>query len=109
MYHFFLIVHAPPLKTLHRLSTFTLHIKAILPLLSLPTLITTTLTITMSTLAVGDTFTSMKEAKLLITAALKDDGQSYWTFQSRPTLLVLKCKTTKGQGEGDMLNCDFQV
>jgi hypothetical protein len=63
----------------------------------------------MSTLAVGNTFTSMKEAKLLITAALKDDKQSYWTFKSYATLLILKCKTTKDQGEGNILNCDFWV
>jgi len=63
----------------------------------------------MSILAVGDVFTSMKEAKLSITAALKDDGQSYWTTSSKPTIFILKCKTAKGQRQGEVPNCEFGV
>jgi len=63
----------------------------------------------MSTLVVGDVFPSMKDARLLITAALKDDGQSYWTFKSKPTIFILKCKITKDQREGEIPNCKFRV
>jgi hypothetical protein len=65
----------------------------------------------MSTLAIGDVFPSMKEAKLSITAALKDNGQSYWTETSKPMRFVLKCKTVKDQEEGeeDILHCEFKV
>jgi hypothetical protein len=63
----------------------------------------------MSTLTVGDTFTSMKEAKLSIKASLKDEGQSYLTVKSEPVLFVLKCKTTTDQVQGEILSCNFWV
>jgi hypothetical protein len=65
----------------------------------------------MSTLAVGDIFPSMKEAKLSITTVLKDNGQSYWTETSKPTIFVLKCRMLAGKDQtstGTSI-CEFRV
>jgi hypothetical protein len=51
----------------------------------------------------------MKEAKLSITATLKNEGQSYWTVESKPTIFILRCKSIQGQALGETLNCEFWV
>jgi hypothetical protein len=63
----------------------------------------------MLSLKVGDIFPSMQEARLSITSALKDDGQSYWTVKSDTALFVLKCKSVKDQAEDRTRRCKFKV